>query len=793
MKNKIILLISIYFLSCLNLFSSENFFDFESKYIEYSDNQNLITAKEDVKITTVDGIIATADESRFYKTTNKLFLYGNVKIFDETNDVTLESNEIEYDKNKELIISKNETIIYFNNGYTINTSDLNYLRIDEILKSDKNTILIDSLKNKIEAINFNYYNKNKIFNSKKINFNDIDSNTYNSKNVIIDLNNNQLAAKDIEIYFTSDGGLGKNSRLKGNSIISDKSTSIIKKGIFTSCEPTDDCPPWSLEANEVIHDKKNKTINYNKAWLRIYDKPIFYFPKFFHPDPTVKRQSGFLMPSMISSSNSGNSLKIPYYHVFSDDKDLTIKPRLYLNNDILIENEYRQVGKNHKHISDFSFNKHDNGSKSHIFSNTIINSVSEKFDYSNIEINFENTSNDTYLKHQNLKESITQSNQDLLNTFVKFEAGNDDLDLMVEASAFKDLTKEKDSDKYQYILPNFKISKFISTNSNFNGDLIFSSYGASQKNDTNVTENYIINDFDYNSENFIFKKGLVSNLNLSFKNTTKDAKNSNRYEDELKSDNFILLNYNIKFPLKKESKFLMSNLTPKINLKYSPFKNENIQGLDRNIYASNIFSDNRLGLIDSLEGGQSLTLGFDYDISKKDNSTIFKSSLAQIFRDINDDSLPKKAKMQTKRSDIVGEISFSPNESVNFNYNFSADNDLKSVDYNLIKTDITINNFVTSFEFLEENNEIGQNSYFARKIKYGFDNNNSILFNTRRNRKTDLTEFYNLIYEYKNDCLSASVEYNKNYYEDRDLKPNEELFFSLTLIPFTSVNSPAIK
>ena len=46
----------------------------------------------------------------------------------------------------------------------------------------------------------------------------------------------------------------------------------------------------------------------------------------------VKRQSGFF-DALISSSNSGNSLKIPYYHVISENKDLTIKPRLYLNND----------------------------------------------------------------------------------------------------------------------------------------------------------------------------------------------------------------------------------------------------------------------------------------------------------------------------------------------------------------------------------------------------------------------------------------------------------------------------
>ena len=57
-----------------------------------------------------------------------------------------------------------------------------------------------------------------------------------------------------------------------------------------------------------------------------------------------------------------------------------------------------------------------------------------------------------------------------------------------------------------------------------------------------------------------------------------------------------------------------------------------------------------------------------------------------------------------------------------------------------------------------------------------------LLFNTRRNRKTNLTEFYNLIYEYKNDCLVAAIEYNKDYYQDRDLKPSEEIFFKLQLL-----------
>ena len=56
-----------------------------------------------------------------------------------------------------------------------------------------------------------------------------------------------------------------------------------------------------------------------------------------------------------------------------------------------------------------------------------------------------------------------------------------------------------------------------------------------------------------------------------------------------------------------------------------------------------------------------------------------------------------------------------------------------------------------------------------------------------------MTEYYNLMYQYKNDCLAASVEYNKEYYEDRDIKPSENIFFKLTIIPFGEASSPNLK
>ena len=148
--------------------------------------------------------------------------------------------------------------------------------------------------------------------------------------------------------------------------------------------------------------------------MKIYDIPVFYFPKFFHPDPTVKRQSGFLMPGIINSSTSGNSIKIPYFAAISGNKDFTITPRLYFNGDLMVQNEFRQVEKNYENIVDFSLKNMKSENKSHLFANSKIN-----FDYSNLEINIETTSHDTYLKTDNIKAQRNFSNN-IMRTLFKF-------------------------------------------------------------------------------------------------------------------------------------------------------------------------------------------------------------------------------------------------------------------------------------------------------------------------------------------------------------------------------------
>ena len=265
----------------------------------------------------------------------------NIKVIDKENNIKISGEDIIYYKNEEKIISKGSTTIDFNGEYLINTSDIVYLKKENIIKSEKVTTLEDNFENKFSAENFTFSVLDKIFKSKKINLLDSEKNNYSFKESMVNIKTKEVIGKDIEINFRNDvfGNSENEPRLKGNYALSNKEETIIKGGIFTTCKKNKKkCPPWTIKSAEIKHDKKNQIINYKNAWLQVYDKPIFYFPKFFHPDPSVKRKSGFLIPQMGNSSSSGVSFQIPYYHVISDNKDFTFKPNIYFNNDIMLQN-----------------------------------------------------------------------------------------------------------------------------------------------------------------------------------------------------------------------------------------------------------------------------------------------------------------------------------------------------------------------------------------------------------------------------------------------------------------------
>ena len=321
----------------------------------------------------------------------------------------------------------------------------------------------------------------------------------------------------------------------------------------------------------------------------------------------------------------------------------------------------------------------------------------------------------------------------------------------------------------------------------FKGSLNLFSNGTNQLKDTNNLRSRIVNDVSYKSNDLFNDLGFKNNILINFKNLNSVGKNDSEYKTSPQIEMMADFEFASSLPLIKKDEYYNNFLTPKISLRFNPSDMKNYSNSERKININNIFSNNRLGLGDSLETGRSITLGFDYEKEGlNDINKYFALKLATVVRDKEENSIPKVSTLNRKNSNVFGSISTKFSKLIDFNYEFALDNDLQTLEYNSFRTSLNLNNFQTTFNFLEEDGIMGDTNVVKNSTKYTIDDQNYITFNTRRNRKLNLTEYYDLVYEYKNDCLTAGLKYNKTYYQDREIKPTENLMFTLTLYPLTT-------
>ena len=793
MKNKyyIIFLICIFF----NNISNAEPFNFETEKIEILEQGNIIHANDGKAISADKNLEIQALEFKYYKDLDLLKAY-NGTAFIKSDNLEIEFTEIDLDQKKLILkAKKNVKIFETKNKLLIKSNLITYNWGSKVLNSNTNSIVEDQFNNIFDTQSFNYEVEKNILKIEDANFKDFENNNFYLKLAYINTLTNHLIGKDVDIDLNNKSFNKDNEpRLKGKTVSYNNEITEVSKGVFTTCKKTDKCPPWQLSAEKIRHDKKKQVIDYKNAWLKLYDVPVFYFPKFFHPDPTVSRRSGFLIPKFKSSSNSNNYLSVPYFYAMDINKDMTFTPRFYAEDKLLVQTEYRQVNKNSSHYSDFSiYQEKDTNSKSHFFYkyNKLLS-----FDYfqnSSFDLNLEKTSSDTYLKGSKLTSPmITESDvlENSLNLSLNADGFSIDSDLIV----YEDQTKKKNSDRYEFILPQIILTKDLENKTNLNGDFSFTSNNLVRNYETNVFEKTNINDLIFNSNPKISNYGFYNNYDFILKNVNSDTQKSDGFKED---ENYYfsgLFQFNSSLPMIKENGNLQKIMKPKLTVKFSPNDTKDLRKDENRLDVNNVYDLNRLSSNETIEGCISLTYGNDFTISDKKNSKeLFGFKIANNLRFEENQDLPQANQLGQKTSNIFSEIIYNPYDSLSLKYNTTIENNIQDVSYQNLVAEISVNNFVTTFDYLNENNSKDQNSYLLNTTKYEFNSSNNISFSTRENKTSDLTEYYNLMYQYKNDCLSASIEYNKDYYNDRDIKPEENIFFKLTIIPIGEASSTNLK
>ncbi len=767
--------------------------------ITYLKNDEIIFTKGDSKAVN-DNTVILAQEFKYLKKTNLLIAKNKVTINDPDEDIVIFSQEITYDQNKNVIFTEGFTEARVQNKYNFYSNNVFYNKQNAELSSKKKTQVLDDKYNLYELDKFNYSKKEFLLKGEnvkiKTNFNsNINSDEYFFESGFFYLDNRNFNAGNTKISMQKSifGNIENDPRLFGVTSFKEGEITQVNKGIFTSCKKREGCPPWSIQAQKIIHDKKKKQLIYDNAFLKVYDFPIVYFPKFFHPDPTVKRQSGLLKPILNESETLGSSLQLPYFKIISTDRDITFRPNIFNNNIFMLQNEYREKTENSTLIADFAFTngyKSSSSNKkksiSHLFAKYKSNLNLNNFISSKLNINLEKVTNDTYLKvfDGNLSEMAVRPDKNNLISSIDLSLEHDDFNFSTGLTSYETLSG-KNSDRYQYVLPYFNFSKNLFENQDlFN--ISFNSSGSNNLKNTNNLRSRIVNDINIESNDYIFDSGLKNKFGTYLKNLNTTGKNDDLYKSSPQVELMGIFEMSSSLPLIKYGEMFNDYIEPKISFRFNPSNMKDYSNSSRKINTSNIFEINRLGLADTFEEGKSLTIGFEYKKERIENiNNYFGFKVGSVFRHDDEVRIPSSSSIK-QSGDLIGSVEGNLNKNLNFSYDFAIDNNYKTLEYNSFNADFNFNKFSTGIKFIEENGKIGDANSIENTLRYNFDENNYLSFNTRRNRKISFTEYYNLIYEYKNDCLTAGIKYNKTFYQDRDLLPAENFMFSITLFPLTT-------
>ncbi len=749
-------------------------------------------------------------------------------IYAETPIYELQGKKIIYTNDNNLIVAQGGAYAKDQSGKEIFADKITYNKKEANIKSEGKSIYADNRGNKLFADNFHY---------------DINLKTIDAKNNVkyIDKDGNLLNFSSLKYYEELEKGIGQDLRAK----LTDKSTmegaeaefdnklgivTLLKKNSYTPCENKENstktipeiCPDWSIDTAKTTHDKNEKMVYHRNAVLKIKNIPVFYTPYFSHPDPSVKRKSGFLPPSVKNFTDLGQTIKTPYFWAISDNKDLTFTPIYYFDENSIFLTEYRQQNEKSKFYIDSSYtqgykniNKKDNsgneikrtdGARNHLFFNFLGSYEDLLFSQNNLEVNIQRISQKNYLNVNQINTEHVKQDMTSLNNNIIFNSYGGSQRIKIESNIYENLNIEEKNLKYQYTFPSIEYGNYFNK---FDQLVNISSSFAAKNLGTNSNQAYFTNQINSESEIKLldFLPGVANVFKTSTKNINVQNQNISDSKENFNSDTYLTLGVENSLPLMKINKNTEETLTPKIFTKFTTGSMTNANSLDKMLTYQDIYSINRMSGITNPETGGDIGYGIDYNIRKKNNlSEVYMDgtfSIGQVIKKKKLKEMPDNSSLANTSSDFVGNVSFFYDgkieekisqtaylkKGLNINYDYTVSNDLNKI----LKNDIDISYADTKNTWSSkyyETHDISNEQYIDIKYDRKIYDDFTFATGVRKNIQDSFTENNFIGIAYETDCIKISLNLAKTFYHDEDLRPSNNFTLSLVLKPFGSPISP---
>lgn len=571
---------------------------------------------------------------------------------------------------------------------------------------------------------------------------------------------------------------------------------------FTSCNvcPEDPDPLWQIRAGKVVHDQEARVIRYENVVFEVKGVPIAYLPFFSHPDPTVKRKSGFLAPLVGHSSDLGATMEVPYFWAIKPWRDLTFAPLVTSDAGVVARGEYRERFNSGTLTLDGSLTSaretgdnddvEDDDIRGHIFGEgRFVIDPTWRWGF-----DLQRATDDTYLDRYEI------SSQDQLTSRLFAEGFRQRNYAVVDFYSFQGLDEEDDAGETPIVLPYARYS-YMGVPDQFGGWWEGGANLLALQRTDGPDSRRLVSNLGYRlpvisrfGERYTFFASLRGDLyhlgdeNIHPSNLQRvGGERDNGFESRI----VPVVGMDWRYPLLRSGARVQHYLEPIVQVVYSP-KNSNPDDLPNEDSLSfefdetNLFSIDRFPGYDRVETGARANMGVEWSAYWPEGASA-SVLVGQVLRLEDNQDFNAETGLRDQRSDYVGRIVISPLPFADLIHRFRLDRK----DFSFRRNEVMLAGgpawlrIDLGYVRLEE---APSAQFFGTREEINLTGRLTVTENWRLDAgmRRDLTDDGGMISAegaiyYSNECVLLGIGLDRDYTRDRDAEPSTSIKLRVVL------------
>jgi LPS-assembly protein len=571
----------------------------------------------------------------------------------------------------------------------------------------------------------------------------------------------------------------------------------LDRAVFSPCPlcPEGDEPPlWRLTARRVIHDQERQNISYRHAFLELYGVPIAYLPYFTHPDPTVERRSGFLAPSFGNDGILGLSVQPFYYFAPAPNYDVTLAPIFYTRENPVLTVEYRHLLES----GSFQFNGSGTYASKPIeqegdpqpSGNTFRGAIEGhgRFrlpDQWQSGFDLDVASDDTYLQRYGFSDDNVLTSRLFAERFWERDF------LTLNAYGFQGLREDDDQELIPIALPLARahvVSEPWRWGSRFHVDtsaVALTRTGGLDTRRVSTTGGWQLPWYGRIGDRY----DLQLSMRGDFYQTDGDPQTFEENGSGTEGRVIPRATLHWSWPFIGELFGLSQVIEPVAMASWATTGNNdddipNEDSQDLEFDDTSLFEPNRFPGLDRVQGGTSLAYGLRFGTYGQ--SGLFSGLIGQAYSFDKDPEFDPSTGLDTKLSDYVGRIDFSPGEWLDATYRFRLDRE----DLDFVRNEVGVSlgprevRFGIDYLMLRDDpalQVLRKREEITADLWFRVSDSLALGAQTRRNLEADTTIFHRFGLVYTHPCLQFVAGVERRNTNDRDAEDTTTFSFRVTL------------